>query len=352
MRILLLVRPCRGGIATHVRTLVRGLKRLGQEVYVAGPDPALAEESDGYFFVPLAFRPLHMWRAAILLNAALGKLKPDVVHCHGALAALLRPHVLKNGAAWVYTVHNFAAGAALGSAWREAWLARGVERIIAVSQALAETLIRHGVPGGKVRIIPNGIEIRQALPAPLPRATEAPLIVTLGRLVPEKGMGYLLQAFARLRQSAWPSLKLVVAGEGIERPRLEHLAAKLAVAGAVEFPGFVNDPAQLLKTAYLFATSPVQEGMGLANLEAMALGRPVVSTRVGGIPEVVAHGETGILVEPRRPEQLAAAIHTLLSRPDLAARLGEAGARRARERFSASTMVESTCRVYEEAKRL
>jgi glycosyltransferase involved in cell wall biosynthesis len=352
VRILLVVRPCQGGIATHVRLLARGLKKEGHQVHIAAPDAAFASEGDDYFPLPLAVHPAKLLQAAEALTAIVGRLRPDIVHAHGALAAVLRPLVGRRSARstpWVYTVHNLPLGFAAQLAWRAAWLGGGPERVIAVSRTLATRLGYCGVPPERIVVIPNGIELEQVPAYNLLRTPDEAVILTISRLVPEKGTAYLLHALASLK-ATHPYLRLLVAGDGPERPRLERLAQTLRVTGKVQFLGFVPDPGRLFPGAYLFATAPVSEGMGVANLEAMAWGRPVISTRVGGIPEVVVHGETGLLVPPRRPLELAQAIRLVIDDPVLARRLGRAGAARSRRHFAAGTMVAATLKVYEEAQ--
>ncbi|NLY50209.1 MAG: glycosyltransferase family 4 protein [Firmicutes bacterium] len=350
MRVLLVVRPCQGGMVTHVRTLARKLKEASHEVYIAGPE-SLSSAGDAFFFLPLSHHPGAVLSGTQNLTQLIAKLRPDVVHYHGTLAAMIGYFTVKPArSAFVYTVHSFPAPSLPWIAWREALLARRFERIIAVSRALATVLCRSGVPHSKISAIPNGIDIKESQVENV-NPIGKPYILSMGRLVPIKGMGYLLHAFSRLDRSSWPELKLMIAGDGPERRRLERLALKLGIASAVKFLGFVSNPQPLLSFARLFVTAPVAESMGLANLEAMVLARPVVSTRVGGIPEVIKDGETGILVEPRCPAELAAAIEMLLRRPSWAADLGMAGAERARTHFSAERMVEKTLAVYREALR-
>jgi len=352
VRILLVVRPCQGGIATHVRVLVRRLKQQGQEVFVAAPNGALAQESDGYFRLPLSGHPIDIARSAGILAGLLPKLKPDVVHCHGILSALLKPFLSRQGnegAVWIYTAHNFPSSFFSQLAWRWAYTSGRPHRLVAVSRALAGALTRCGIPAPKVIAIPNGIEISSEPPAAavLPAGST---ILTVGRLVPEKGTGQVLKAFQALKKEVRGPLRLLVAGTGPEEKALQALAGRLGIGRDVTFLGYVPDPAHLYRAADVFVTAPCREGMGLANLEAMGWGLPVVSTRVGGIPEVVVDGETGFLVEPNRPLMLAQALKTLLDFPELARSFGLAGARRVRERFTAESMGRATLAVYEEAK--
>lgn len=319
---------------------------------MAAPSETLARDSDGYFRLPLSADPLNLARSAEGLEGLLLSLKPDVVHCHGILSSLLKPFLSRQEtarAAWIYTAHNFPSSLFSRLAWRWAYTFGRPHRLIAVSGALAGALTQCGIPAAKVTAIPNGIEIRPEPPdaAVLPAGST---VLTVGRLVPEKGMRQILQAFAALKNQVRQPLRLLVAGTGPQEKALQALAGRMGIARDVTFLGYVPDPAHLYRTADVFVTAPLREGMGLANLEAMAWGRPVVSTRVGGIPEVVVDGETGFLVEPNRPLMLAHALKTLLDSPDLARSFGLAGARRVREHFTAESMGRATLEVYEEAK--
>jgi glycosyltransferase involved in cell wall biosynthesis len=177
-------------------------------------------------------------------------------------------------------------------------------------------------------------------------ADGTPVLLTAGRLEPEKGHRYLLRALPRLL-AAHPRLRLWLAGEGSLCEALRREAARLGLADAVDFLGYRADVPSLLAACDLLVVPSLEESFCLTLLEAMALGRPVVAARVGGIPEVAVEGETAWLVPPADPEALAEAVADALARPEEAARRGEAGARRARERFQISAMVAGFAQVYQ-----
>jgi glycosyltransferase involved in cell wall biosynthesis len=162
--------------------------------------------------------------------------------------------------------------------------------------------------------------------------------VLVARLAPEKDVETLLNATA-LAARERPDFRLEVAGDGPCRPALERAAADLGVAGRVRFLGEVRDVPALLARARLFALSSLTEGVSLTLLEAMSRGLPVAATRVGGNAEVVADGETGLLVPPGDPPALAAALLRLWADPAEAARLGRAGRRRVEAHFDVRGMV-------------
>jgi glycosyltransferase involved in cell wall biosynthesis len=165
---------------------------------------------------------------------------------------------------------------------------------------------------------------------------ETHLIVGLGRLEPIKGFQSLVKALP-LVLSAIPSARLLLVGEGSLRMALEADARALGVADRLEIAGVRPDAATFLAAADLVVVPSLNEGMGRVLVEAMALGRPVVATRAGGIPAVVGDGQTGSLVPPNDPPVLARAVSELLKDPGLRQRMGEAGRRRA-EQFSLAVM--------------
>ncbi len=160
-----------------------------------------------------------------------------------------------------------------------------------------------------------------------------------------KGHEYLVRAFASV-VSAEPGARLLLVGEGPLRETLERLTRELCLTEEVRFLGRRSDVSELLPALDLFVLPSTTEGLGVALIEAMAVGLPCVATRVGGIPEVVVDGETGLLVPARDPEALAHAILRLLSDPALGRRMGRAGQRRVQERFSIERLVADVERRY------
>ena len=162
--------------------------------------------------------------------------------------------------------------------------------------------------------------------------------VAVARLSPEKDLGTLLEAAALVVRTI-PGFQLEIAGAGPCRPDLVKLAGSLCLGDRVRFLGEVSDIPALLARAGLFVLPSLTEGISLTVLEAMARGLPVVATRVGGNPEVVDDGRSGLLVPPRNPQALADALCRLWQDSALAARLGRAGRRRAEAHFDVRHMV-------------
>jgi glycosyltransferase involved in cell wall biosynthesis len=229
--------------------------------------------------------------------------------------------------------------------------------VIAVCELARQAEIeRAGVSPEKVVTVYNGLDaaefagvdqeraalVRQGLA--IPRGT--PVVAAVGRLHPQKDFPTLLRAMARVHEAV-PGARLLVVGDGMLRGDLEAQARSLELSSSVVFTGQRADVPELLNAVDLFALSSLWEGLPNVVLEAMAAGLPVVGTRVGGVPEVVVDGVTGILVPPRDPEALASGIAQLLSDSELSQRMGDAGRARVVEQYSVERMVRETEVLYE-----
>jgi glycosyltransferase involved in cell wall biosynthesis len=224
--------------------------------------------------------------------------------------------------------------------------------IIATSRAVAR---RFPWAPAKVRLVPNGVDLRRfapRLPSGAVRASlgvppSAPVVLSIGRHVPEKGYRHLVDA-AALVERARPGVHWVLVGDGELRGELEAQARRLGLASRVHFTGWRDDVTDVLALADVFVLPSESEGFGRVLVEAMAMGRAIVATAVGGVPDVVVAGETGVLVRPADPAPLADAVRALLDDPARAARLGAAGRARAESTFSLGAHVDAVERVYDE----
>jgi len=229
---------------------------------------------------------------------------------------------------------------------------RYVTRFVAVSQAVGAGLVADKVAASRITVIPNGVDVAQlrlaALAAPPATLREAGAHVGfVGRLERIKGVEYFLLAAAILAADH-PDVRFVVAGKGSREGELRALAADLGIAGRIEFLGHVDSVQSLLAVLDVVVVPSLSEALGLTAIEALALGVPVVASRVGGLPEVVVDGVTGLLVDPADEAALARAIALILDDPPLARSLAEAGARRVEERFPVERMVDGYLRLYRE----
>jgi glycosyltransferase involved in cell wall biosynthesis len=228
-------------------------------------------------------------------------------------------------------------------------LSPAVNRYIAVSHDVAARLhqILH-IPDRKIDIVHNAIPlgplnrpINGTLRAALTGPIERPIVLTSARLTLQKGHSYLLQAAALI-----PEALFVFAGDGPERVNLEAQAAEHGLSSRVRFLGYRQDIPDLLACCDLFVLPSLFEGLPLSILEAMAAGKPVIASAIGGNDEAIIDGETGLLVPQADPVALAQAIRTVLSDSALSRHLGEAGRTRVNREFSAETMVEHVVRIY------
>lgn len=274
--------------------------------------------------------------------------RPDVVHTHNVsplvATALALPR--RRTTRLVHTKH----GRARSDRWRgrllTRWAAHRADAIAAVSRdALSRALELEGFPADRTTLIYNGIDTDGLAVRTGPWHRR---IVTVARLEPVKAIDMLLRAVAiAVRET--PDLTLDVVGDGSERPALEGLTRQLGIGANVTFSGWSDDVPRRLREADVFVMSSKSEGLSLTLLEAMAAGLPVVATAVGGNPEVVEEGVTGVLVPRDDPEALARAVLSVAGHPDRAAAMGRAGRDRVMARFSLDTMAAAYDRLYRNA---
>jgi len=342
-----------GGGEVQVLALVSVLAARGHASTVAAhPEGPLARAAAaaGARIIPLGIANHFDVRAALVLR----RLAPgfDVVHFHTARAHALAPLSRGRGARLVVTRRMDYVPA--GGPYVRFLYNRAVDAVIAISEGVRTALIRVGVRAERIRVVPSGIDARALAAPPAARAAvrrewglgdDEVAVVALGALEVRKGHAVLLAAAAGLASAA-PRLRYVFCGEGRQAKALAGAAA--ALDGAARLVGFRRDVAACLAAADIVALPSLQEGLGVAALEAMAAGRPVVASRVGGLAEAVVHEETGLLVPPGDPTALAAALARLARDPDLRARLGAAGRARVLARYTAARMAEGTLACYED----
>jgi glycosyltransferase involved in cell wall biosynthesis len=360
MRVVYVSSNAFGGTVTHLQMLARSVAELGVHVHVVCANAVLAE---GYRRSGVEATALELRHKFDIPNAA--RLRAllrgaDLVHTHDRRAGLLaRPLARALGAQVVDTYHGLpeevasevggSGFVASGTSRRRLAAVRAYLRIEAAlahlgvvvvpSKALAVYLERHGFPRKRLRVIPNGIDIRRTVPAP---AHEPFVVATTAYLIPRKGVDILIAACSRVRQP----LRLEVFGDGPLRPELEKQAEELGVD--VRFHGDVPNARQRLEAADLLVLPSRGDNLPVAVLEAMAAAVPVVATRVGGVPELVADRETGILVDVDAADELAAAIEKLAADPELRKAYGAAGARRAAALFEVGVVARRMLRLYKE----
>ena len=194
---------------------------------------------------------------------------------------------------------------------------------------------------GPVHVIYPGVSIPPVAAPPL-HLSSSITVGAIARLVPLKGLQYLIEAIHLLRER---QIHLEIAGTGPEESSLRDTARRLGLAGRVRFLGWV-DPSIVLPRWHVFSLPSLEEAFGIAALEAMAAGLPVIASDVGGLPELVTDGETGFLIPPKSPALLASRIEQLFDDPALRVRMGFAARTRARQNFSVARMVEQITKLY------
>ena len=241
------------------------------------------------------------------------------------------------------------------STWIEKTAVEAADRVIAVSATMREDILAHfRVDPSKVIVIHNGIDPERFRPTDKRDALDGfgvrtPYVLFVGRITDQKGIFHLLEAATRLP----PGVQVVLCASAPDTPEIEARLRRAVSAhpNAVWINEMVPHDVvtQLYSHAAVFACPSVYEPFGLINLEAMACETPVVASAVGGILEVVVDGETGLLVEPARPDVLAEALTRVLANPALGRSMGRAGRRRVETRFSWSSVAERTEQVYSDA---
>lgn len=294
------------------------------------------------------------WRSyRSALRSLLRQDPPDLLHVHGAhelIAALPRA---ARRLPVIFTSHGYHGAGKAVSYRTAAWICnRRVDGAIAVSGYERDQMLRHGFRSELVHLIHNGIEDPLAGGAAGGRSGGGALTVgVVARLEKAKGIEWLIRAIARLAGEGWGGerLRCVMVGRGSEEESLKALARSLGVDEQVRFAGYVPHAARLMQSWDVFVLPSIEEPFGLVCVEAMASELPVVASRVGGIPEIVKDGETGLLVPPADDEALAGALVRLAGDPELRRRLGKAGRARFLELFTVEAMAKKTLELYERA---
>jgi glycosyltransferase involved in cell wall biosynthesis len=295
-----------------------------------------------------------------------------LVHCHSTKAGLLGRFAARIAGVpvRVFTVHGWPFTGWWHPVFR--WATAAAERlaaristvVICVSEHDRLRALRLGVgPASKIRVVHNGVDPGRWLPGAsevehssiwspgsAPRAGTAPRgvrsagcrVVSVGRLTHQKDPLVLLRAWQLIDGPHC----LAIVGDGPIKDDLEAEIHRRGLAGRVELLGARDDVPEILGASDLFVMASRWEGLPLAIIEAMMSGLPVVATAVGGVPEEVVDGETGLLVPPGSPEALARAMQRLIDDPQLRERVGAAGRRRALERFTEARMLRETAAVY------
>lgn len=349
MRVMLVSGPAAGGIRRHLEALASGLPARGFEVAVAAPEQTRIGTPVDRFRLDIGTRPnpLHDMRTVLALGRLVRESKVDLVHAHGVKAALLALLALGPGSPPVAaTFHNLWSGGLLDPLLRT--LLPRAAAVVFVSEAVRSSVLSPtGKPAVRPRlrraqVISNGVDTARFTP-PAVRCPAPPFIVSfVGRLSSEKGVEVLLAAARRL--AGRTDLRLLMAGDGSLRPPVEEAVRDPAIP--LQYLGFQEDVLPVYHGSQAVLVPSLSEGQGLSALEAMACGLPVIASRVGGLPEVVVEGETGVLIPPGDADALAKTLDAMAAEPDRAWQMGQAGRKRVEARFSLDRMLDRLAALY------
>ncbi|UCB57434.1 MAG: glycosyltransferase family 4 protein [Candidatus Omnitrophota bacterium] len=364
MKILLLTTHLNlGGIGIYVLSQAKGLVQRNHEVFVAssGGDLVALLESFGVEHLLINIKTKSAVSPKILLTqrkiARIIKEKNiEIIHAHTRVTQVLA-HLLskKTGAPYVTTCHGFFRP----HRFRKILPCWG-KRSIAISEAVREHLVNDlGVKKEVVTVVHNGVEIEKFSPDKFNRAQKeefrknyglkdtGPVIGTVARFSSVKGQRYLIPAMKRILETH-PAAQLLLVGEGPEKKRLLDEAEELEIEDKVFFGPPALDTSVPLSIMDVFVLPSLLEGLGLAIIEAQAMGLPCVATDVGGIYTLVKDGVNGFLVHPREPTALAEAILKLLIDKELAQKFGREARIQATASFNLKQMIDGIEEVYKE----
>jgi glycogen(starch) synthase len=336
--------PLIGGVEVLAARLVVALAERGHELVVVADQQANLAPREDFQGIPvhrapflevLANRRMDQWVATReRVTAIKRELAADVVWVYHVNLDVMF-HLMTasaHRAPTLCTVHGAFADGTLGPDTAYGRVLRAADWVTACSShTLRETRALVPEIGPRSSVIRNGLAMPSLAPAPL--STEPPRLLCVGRIgtVDEKGFDVAIAAMPAVL-ARFPGARLAIAGDGLARPALEQLARETGVSEHVDFLGWIHPDrvlARMNESTIVLMPSRVPEGFGLVALQAAQMARPVVASGVGGVAEVVVHGETGLLVEPGDATALAGAIVSLLADPERAARFGRAGRRRA-----------------------
>jgi glycosyltransferase involved in cell wall biosynthesis len=355
-----------GGAQEHLYSLVTRMDHDRYDVSIVSLSPGSAVRKLQRAGIPvLVIDEVDDAIAVGALAAHLSEVRADVVHAHmyraetvATRAVLALKEIGHRRPYLVSTVHSSRVRhEADKDVLRE--LTPHMDQLIAVSRAIERKLLDEGRDTAPVTLIYNGVDLDRydhqeaccTLPDEYGMEPGSQIVGVVARLEPEKGHPTLLEAWPKVLRAV-PDTYLLIVGEGSKRDALEAQARELRIAHRVVFTGRRDDVPAVTAALDVAVLPSYREAQGLTILEAMALSRPVVASDVGGIPEMIEDGKTGLLVPPHDAEALADAIIRLLRNHPLADTLGRAGHDMVHDRFCIELMVSTTQSIYDEGARV
>jgi len=337
--------------------LAEGLAKRGvANLCVGRPGAPYVERcaAKGLEVAPLSNRGEADPAAVVKLRKIVKSWRPDVIHMHTSHAHALGVLAAKTAGVGRTVVSRRVDFTIYRNALRLSWFKYrfGVDRYVAISEGVRAQMLKDGIPAEKIAVVHSGIDLARFdgvkpldvhAEFKLPRG--APIVLDVAAFGWHKAQEFLVRATPKILAGA-PEARVLLVGDGECLAKVKAEAEALGLKDRILFIGFRTDVPSLLAAADVFVMCSVLEGLCTSLLDALALGRPAVGSAVGGIPEVLIDGVTGLLVPPRDPDALAAAILRVLGDRALAARLAAAGRRHVEEKFTVDAMVEGTLGVY------
>ena len=360
MRILILTKHLHvGGISRYVVNLAKGLKGKNCDIVVASSGGALATEllshNISHITVPINTKSVlspGVARSILILMRYLKKHKIDIIHSHTRVTSFignLLAGLLKTN--HITTVHGIYKKKLLRKIFP--FLS---EQIIAVSFETKRRLQEwEEIPGVRIKVVPNAVDVDYFLTYPYTKYEareklnlnqDAFILGNISRIEKIKGQEILLRAFMELRKVV-RNLKLILVGEGKNRPELETLAETMGMKGDILFLGGKTDVRPFLRAMDVFCFTPYEEPFGIVTLEAMAMGVPLVATRVSDIPIITENGNCALLISPGNVEELKNAVLELYQNPHKKEALILKGLRRVKEVYSLPRLIEDMLKIYQ-----
>jgi glycosyltransferase involved in cell wall biosynthesis len=353
IKIIYLTREMQGGMKKHLYLLLEKIDKNKFHPILIGNQKSCEEFKVEKIFLPVKEKILPREDFLVLkkIIEIVKKEKINLIHCHGYKTAYLGAIVnLFLKIPVILTIHNYLF---YGNKKFEKKLQKKIfkiisryfSKIITVSNDLKKYLENMGIDSKKIKTIYNGIEIENENTKRIEKNYKIAGVIS--RFVPQKGIIYFIKCIPVVLKEI-KNVKFLIIGEGPEKENLIKEIKELNIENFVEILPYQKNISSFLKSFDLLVVPSISEGAGIIILEAMANKLPVVATRVGGIPEIVKHNETGILVEPANIGELSSAIIKLLKEEKLAEKMGESAREIVKEKFDINLMIKETEKLYED----
>lgn len=366
------------GTARYAAILASGLAERGVKVMVLAPNYAAEHPEDGQLPYNVRrirrgqhrFVPLRYIVARSALKRALNEFQPDVLWATNGMATRVAGSMESQlQVPFIGTLHGTDMATRLPGRTPRTWIEslfqkrfyKGAGRLCTVSRFTYDLGLSKGLDGDKMQVMYSGIELlegleerRQKAGAQHPELAGRRIVLTVGRLVKQKGHRNLIEAMRQVA-ATHPDVLHIIVGDGPERARLSDQVGQLGLSDNVRLVGYITE--EQLEAYYALATvfaltshevDSYVEGLGLVFIEAAVRGLVAVGSHHGGIPEAIADGETGFLVDPHQPEEIGRKLCSLFDDDQLRARMGAAARRHVAERFSLTGMMDKCCDILQE----